>query len=203
MPMSRLLSSAALCNGLLFLTLSAATARPAVEAGTQNQPVNADAKAMSGFTAAVEEYAVLHRKIAATLPPLSKSATPQDIDRRQRELGRRIAAARKGAKAGDLFTPELQAVVRRLMERLFDNTVSRRQLRESVMDDNPSPAKVRVAVNARYPDDVPLSTMPPDVLKNLPLVPKEVEYRFVGETLILLDPDAHVVVDFVTRALPR
>ncbi len=58
-------------------------------------------------------------------------------------------------------------------------------------------------VNGRYPDAVPLSTMPPEVLKNLPPIPKEVEYRFVGDTLILLDPDAHIIVDFVARALPR
>jgi hypothetical protein len=70
------------------------------------------------------------------------------------------------------------------------------------MDDNPGGA-VKLAVNARYPDDVPLSTMPPEVLKNLPPLPAELEYRFVGETLILLDPDAHLVVDFVPRALPR
>ena len=62
---------------------------------------------------------------------------------------------------------------------------------------------MKLAVNARYPDQVPLSTMPPDVLENLPKLPKEVEYRFVGEHLILLDPDAHIVVDLMPRALPR
>jgi len=97
----------------------------------------------------------------------------------------------------------MRIVAGKLMERLFANAESRRQLRESVMDDNPPPGKVHVAVNARYHDDVPLSTMPPEVLKNLPVLPKDVEYRFVGETLILLDPDAHIVVDFVTGVLPR
>jgi hypothetical protein len=45
--------------------------------------------------------------------------------------------------------------------------------------------------------------MPPEVLKNLPRLPEELEFRFVGATLILLDPQAHMVVDFVPNALPR
>jgi hypothetical protein len=92
--------------------------------------------------------------------------------------------------------------VRRLIGQLFAGRRERRQLRDSIMDDNPV-GQVKLAVNARYPDEVPLSTMPPDVLKNLPKLPKEVEYRFVGEHLILLDPDAHIVVDVMPRALPR
>lgn len=180
------------------------TPSPCAPAGTtQPQPVNADARTMAEFSERVEAYAVLHRKVAATLPRLTDNATPQEIDRHQREFATKMARERAGAKQGDLFSPSMQAVTRRLMQRLFANAESRRQLRDSLMDDNPSPAQVRVAVNARYPDAVPLSTMPPEVLKNLPPVPKEVEYRFVGDNLILLDPDAHIVADFVTRALPR
>ena len=61
---------------------------------------------------------------------------------------------------------------------------------------------VSVTVNGRYPDNVPLTTMPPDVLKNLPPLPEDIEYRFVGRSLILLDVRAHLVVDFAPRVLP-
>lgn len=195
------LSLTALCS--VLLTVSNDHPRPQRDAGSQGEPVNFDAKTMAQFTKAVEEYAALHRAIEADLPKLSDSATPEEIDRHQREFGTRLAKARAGAKQGDLFSPSMQAVARRLMERLFRNAESRRQLRESVMDDNPSPSQMRLAVNARYPDAVPLSTMPPDVLKNLPPIPKEVEYRFVGAALILLDQDAHIVADFVPNVLPR
>ncbi len=195
----RLISSAALCSAILILGNQGAIA---TQATAPAAPVNFDAKTMAGFTAKVEQYAELHRRIAASLPKLADNSTPEEIDRHQREFGSRLAKARAGAKQGDLFSPSMQAVTRRLMERLFDNAESRRQLRNSLMDDNPV-GQVRLAVNARYPDAVPLSTMPPEVLKNLPPVPKEVEYRFVGDTLILLDPDAHIVVDFVPRALPK
>jgi hypothetical protein len=58
-------------------------------------------------------------------------------------------------------------------------------------------------VNGRYPDGVPLTTMPPQVLAALPKLPPELEYRFIGERLVLLDGPAHLIVDFIQDALPR
>ncbi|HTV00779.1 MAG TPA: hypothetical protein VMF13_09590 [Luteitalea sp.] len=164
--------------------------------------VNPSAQTMAEFTRRVEEYVALHKKVESALPALPKEATPKVIDTHQRAFAAGVAKARASAKPGTLFTPPMQGEVRRLMAQLFKDSAARRQLRDSVMDDNPT-GRVTLAVNARYPDEVPLSTMPPDVLKNLPRLPKEVEYRFVGEDLILLDPDAHIVVDFMPRALPR
>ena len=160
------------------------------------------AQTMAEFTKRVDEYVALHKKVEGALPALPTEATPKAIDTHQRAFAAGLAKARATARPGDLFTPPMQDAVRRLMGQLFKDSAARRQLRDSVMDDNPA-GRVKLAVNARYPDEVPLSTMPPDVLKNLPRLPKEVEYRFVGEHLILLDPDAHIVVDFMPRALPR
>jgi len=170
---------------------------------SQSAAANSEASAIAEFMERLDLYVALHKKIENALPKLSTEATPEEIDKNQRAFAQLLAEARKTAKVGDVFTPPMQVVARRLMERLFANSASRRQLRDSVMDDNPSPASITLAVNARYPDDVPLSTMPPEVLKGLPTLPEELEYRFVGETLILLDPHAHVIVDYVTRALPR
>jgi hypothetical protein len=167
----------------------------------QDAPVNADAKVMAAFSERVKAYVELRKTVISGVPKLSDQATPIEIDQHQRELLTRMSKARAGAKQGELFTPDMQVVVRTLMKRLFATTESRTQLRQSVMDENPT--NLRVAVNSRYPDAVPLSTMPPEVLKNLPRLPEELEFRFVGATLILLDPQAHMVVDFVPNALPR
>ena len=59
---------------------------------------------------------------------------------------------------------------------------------------------MKLAVNGRYPDEVPLSTVPPQVLTSLPKMPEELEYRFIRDNLILLDPHAHIIVDFMDRA---
>ncbi len=56
-------------------------------------------------------------------------------------------------------------------------------------------------VNASYPDDTPLPTTPPQVLKSLPKLPEQLEYRIVGKTLIIRDVDADIIVDFVPNAI--
>jgi hypothetical protein len=166
-----------------------------------HQAVNEDAKVLAEFKSRVDDYVALHKKVEASLPKLSKEATPEEIDRNQRGFASLIASARASAAQGDIFTPQVQTLIKTLLERLFARA-DRRKLRESIMDENPG--KVRVTVNGRYPDTVPLASMPAEVLRNLPPLPEEVlEYRFVGDTLILLDPQAHIVVDFIPGAMPR
>ena len=45
--------------------------------------------------------------------------------------------------------------------------------------------------------------MPPQILKALPALPEELEYRFIQTSLIILDVDAHIIVDYLTGAVPR
>ena len=42
--------------------------------------------------------------------------------------------------------------------------------------------------------------MPPQVLKALPKLPEDLEYRFIQLNLILLDPHAHLIVDYIPRS---
>lgn len=157
-------------------------------------------KAVEEFTARVKDYAALHQKLEGTLPKLPDKATPQQIDAKQRELGRLMKQARATAKQGDVFTPTMQAYVRKQLEKVFSGPEGAARL-ASVMDENPVGTKV--VVNDRYPDTIPLSTMPPEVLQVLPKMPEELEYRFVGDNLVILDPHAHVIVDYVPAALPK
>lgn len=168
---------------------------------SQNPPaVNADARALAAFQARVAEYIEMQRKLVASLPKLSKDSTPAQIDGHQRELAALIQSNRRGAKAGDIFTREARAVIRRLLARVFSDADGR-QVRDSIMDENPGPLKLQV--NGRYPDNVPLSTMPPQLLEGLPKLPPELEFRFIGPRLILMDVAAHIVADFIEDALPR
>jgi hypothetical protein len=66
--------------------------------------------------------------------------------------------------------------------------------------DNEYKGNVVLAVNGRYPDEVPNSTVPPQVLSELPKLPEEMEYRFIRTNMILFDPHAHLIADFVERA---
>jgi hypothetical protein len=164
------------------------------------EPVNSDARAMAAFEARLDAYVALHRTLEEKLPKLEKDATPEQIDRHQRALAQLVHDARRDAKPGDLFTPETRVVVRALMARVFAGPDGK-ALRDSIMDENPR--AIKVTVNSRYPDTVPLSTVPPQVLQGLPKLPNEMEYRFVGNHLILMDVHAHLIADVVENALPR
>jgi hypothetical protein len=62
--------------------------------------------------------------------------------------------------------------------------------------------KGKLHVNQTYPSGVPLQSMPPSLLMNLPPLPKELDYRIVGRDLALHDIVPNIVVDFVVRAFP-
>lgn len=162
--------------------------------------VNPDAALAVEFTKRAQEYAALHKRLEATLPNLSKEATPQEIDTHQRALSLLVLQARPRAQVGDIFAKETRAYFRRLLASVFKGPEGRK-LKASIMDENPGP--IKLSANGRYPDSVPLSTMPPQVLAALPRLPDELEYRFIGNRLILLDVHAHIVIDYIDDALPN
>jgi hypothetical protein len=163
----------------------------------------ADAQALATMNDRLSEYVALHVKFERELPPLPKEATPEQIDANQRALGTKIREARATAKQGDIFTPQAQPVIRRLLDSVFGGPDGK-QLKDSINDENTvDPKTIKLTVNGRYPDTVPLTTIPPQVLQTLPKLSEDLEYRFVGDWLILLDSHAHVVADFIDNALPK
>ena len=162
--------------------------------------VNADALTSVQFLERIDDYVALHKKLEATLPPSPEHATPQQIDDHARALSRLLAEARPRAKQGDMLPPETRAYLRRQIGRGLSGPDAA-GVRQSIMEDNPG--KVKLQVNGRYPDGVPLTTMPSSVLAELPRLPEDVEYRFIGDRLILLDVHAQLVVDFMDAAIPR
>ena len=191
------------CSGTSAPPQPADQAKAAVPGSANSaatQPVNADAKAMAGFLDRVNSYAAMHQKLENTLPRLSKESTPEQIDTHQRALGKLIQDARRDANPGDLFTPDSQALIKQLMAKVV-NGPDGSAIKASIMDENPGVPGLKV--NDRYPDTVPVSTVPPRVLEGLPKLPEEMEFRFVGNDLILLDTHAHIIADFVRNAFPQ
>jgi len=159
---------------------------------------NANAATIAEFVKRVDQYVALHRKLESTLPNLPKQTNPAEIDRHQRALSRLLQDARKNAKPGDIFTPAMQRLVRSLLSPVFRGKDGQ-QIKNEILD-NEYKGNVKLAVNGRYPDEVPISTVPPQVLQQLPKLPEEFEYRFIGTNLILFDPHAHIIADYVERA---
>jgi hypothetical protein len=182
------------------LTAQGTPARPVPAPAAADQPVNPDAKALAGFLQRVNQYVALHQRLENSLPHLSKESSPQEIDKHQRALGQLIQQERRGAKPGDIFTPESEAVIKRLLTKVFGGPDGP-ALKASIMDENPGIPDLKA--NQRYPDTVPLSTIPPQVLQGLPRLPEEMEFRFIGNTLILMDVHAHIITDLIPNAFPR
>ena len=178
--------------------MAAAFQAPATSQAKPPAAADPAAKTIADFQERVKAYLDAQRKISADIPKLPDKATPEQIDARQRDLGKRIMDARKGIKPGDIFGTEVSALVRRLLAPMFKGAEGARN-RAAIFDE---PHPVVPAVNVRYPDDVPLSTMPPDIMRVLPKVDPALEYRFIGRHLILLDVEAHVIVDVLANAIP-
>jgi hypothetical protein len=172
---------------------------PAVSPKKSENPDDANAAVIKEFVRRVDGYVALHKKQEATLPPLPKQTDPTIIDRHERALAKLIQAARTGAKQGDLFSGQMQALVRRLLAPVFAGADGA-HVRAEIMDNESRKDVVTLTPNIRYPDDIPVSTVPPQVLQNLPKLPEEMEYRFVRQNLILFDPHAHIIPDWVPQA---
>ena len=189
------------------------TGVPASPPATSESPANApatervvpplspeDAQALATMNDRLKGYIEEHQKLERSLPAVPKEATPLQIDQNQRALEKLVRAKRSAAKPGDIFTPEARPIIKRLLNSVFGGPDGK-QLKASIMDENP--VGIKLAVNSRYPDSVPLSTIPPEVLQTLPKLPEELEYRFIGDRIVLYDVHAHLIADFIEDALPK
>jgi hypothetical protein len=175
----------------LLVTLPASSVR-AVQAPAAKH----DEQVLADFKARVEKYAELRKKVEAAAPPLKSTANPAEIRAAQTALAERIRAARAGAKPGDIFTPEIAAYFRHLLR----PELKEAEIKAAILDDNPGPVPFKV--NGPYPEEATLSTVPPTVLKTLPMLPKDIEYRFAGRHLILRDMRANLIIDYMLNAIP-
>lgn len=184
----------------------ATSASPASAPSTQRVvgPLTpAEAAALATMNDRLKAYLDIHAKIENDLPKLPAQATPQQIDVRQRAFEQKMREARASAKPGDIFTPDARPVILRLLATVFGGPEGKK-LKAAIMDENPlDPSAYKLSVNARYPDSVPLTSVPADVLQTLPKLTEDLEYRFVGDALILLDAHSHTIADYIENAIPK
>jgi hypothetical protein len=162
--------------------------------------VNPDAAVMSDFKKRVEGYVALQRKLAKGDADPQKNSSPAEIAAVKTALAVRVQAARAGAKQGDIFTPEIRKVFRRLLAPELKGE-SGRDAKAVLKDDAPAPGSVPFKVNAKYPEDQPRPTVPANLLLTLPSLPEPLEYRIVGQHLLLLDTDSDLIVDYLLNVV--
>ena len=181
-----------------FLPSAAARAQQK-PAGVKALPgVNHDAQVIADFKARVDEYVALRKKADDSAPPLKKTDEPRDIREAQQGLVERIGAARSTAKHGDIFTPEIAALFRRVLR----PEAREKDAKTMMKEDKPAVAAVTFKINGPYPDKQPLASSPPEMLAKLPPLPKDIDYRFVDKHLILRDSRANTIIDYIPNAIP-
>ena len=182
-------------------TTPAETAIKEGERKTSTDPaVNPDAAVMADFKARVETYADLHKKLAKGEAAQKETSDPARIADSKAALAAKIQAARADAKHGDIFTPAARPVFRRLLAPELKGEDGR-DAKAVLKDDAPAPGTVPFKVNAKYPEGQPLPSVPAQLLLTLPSLPEPLEYRIVGQHLLLLDTAADLVVDYILNAI--
>jgi hypothetical protein len=146
------------------------------------------------FSMRVRSYADLRSELETELPALRVTDDPAEIRGRVRALAQKIRRTRAEARQGDIFTPAISIEFRKAL--LLEVNAS---TWASIQNDNPSRLSTRI--NGIYPERKPVSTMPPNILAVLPKLPDDIEYRFVGRHLILLDTRARLIIDRIPNAI--
>jgi hypothetical protein len=163
---------------------------------------NATAVALADFKTRVDAYADLHKELAKGSAKQRETDDPAKINNAEAALAAKVQAARSQAKQGDIFTPAVRPIFRRLLAPELKGKDGRDN-KAILADDAPAPGSVPFKVNAKYPDAQPLPTVPANVLATLPELPAPLEYRIVGQHLLLLDTSSDLIADYMLNAIVK
>jgi hypothetical protein len=159
---------------------------------------NAQGAATLEFKKRIDAYVKIHNSADAKVPSLKKTDDPKEIADRERMLGEAIMTLRAGASPGDIFAPEYQPYFIKIVQDDF-KTRSAADRKALVVE---LPKHLKMDINTVYPTSLPLETFPPILLRKLPDLPPELEYRIVGRSLILRDVKANLIVDILRDVVP-
>lgn len=164
-------------------------------------PADAQPAPLQQFKASIRQYVQLHRQIERQLPPFRAHSDAEDVIESSNAMASALQTARAGVREGNLFTPEVAALLR---TRVSDALAARGFLPEEMVAATLEEADEDAAfpaVNGRFPWRRG-AAMWPCVLDALPALPHELQYRFVGRDLVLIDTHADLVIDILRNAVP-
>ena len=158
-----------------------------------------DQQAITEFRAAAEEYGALHRRLERALMVDHYASWPEEGDMETEMLGDVIRAARPQPQPGALFKPCISELIRfRIARSLW---VERYHTAEALAHARPRAADPPRVYDGWFDDGEPAPWQ--TVLWELPALPDELEYRFAGRHLVLVDAHAGLVLDVLENALPE
>ncbi len=158
-----------------------------------------DSVAVTLFQDRIAEYVTLRHQSTHWLSLKGVDPDASDGVAFRRALADTIRLARRRAQPGNIFHSAIAPAILQLLR----SELAARQPEERRAIFAEVPRVLTLRVNDRYPAGDPVATMPAGLLLLLPPLPPELQYRFLGRTLILLDVDANLVVDVLPYSLPR
>ena len=159
---------------------------------------NPEAAVLEDFKARIDAYMKLRKEAVKDAPKLKETSDPAKIKASQDAMSMQIRAARVNAKHGDIFSPEIAAKFRRLLNPELKGDDGR-DAKAIIKDD--APTNIPFKVNAKYPEGASVPTVPANLLVNLPTLPEPLQFRIVDKHLILLDEDADVILDYALNII--
>jgi hypothetical protein len=162
----------------------------------QNAAPSSEGPAFGDFSQRVEQYL----KLRKALPQQRTTKRQEEIVDRRHALAQAIRESRTGAKQGDIFTPGISEQFLRVI-RITLQGANASNVRKTIRQGEPV-AGLHLSVNGAYPEHLPLTTVPPTLLRRLPQLPERLAYRVVGHDFVLQDTEARLVIDFIPGALP-
>ena len=154
---------------------------------------NAQGSATLEFQNRIKAYIKIHNEAESKVPGLKNTDDPAKISEREAALAKMIQTLRPGAQIGEIFAPEYQPYFIKIVQDDFKTRSA--AARKAIIVELPK--NMKVDVNTVYPTTIPLATFPPALLRKLPDLPPELEYRLVGHSLILRDVKANLIVDIL------
>lgn len=184
-------------SALVLVTTMALSINSATGQQTKLSPE--DQKALVAFEKRAKDYVKLRQKIVQKLPRLTSDSKPEEIEAHKNAFQEQIRIARPEAKPGNIFTEDVAPRIRHLIKTAFTAN-ERQEIRETVLAADTRGVPLRV--NYVYPETKELTQIPPTLLLELPQLPEQLRYRFVGHHLLLVDRETNVIVDYMLKALP-
>lgn len=130
------------------------------------------AQVVSEFTSAVNRYLNVHHLLESPMASLTLGADPEQTARAREAHRKVMVEAGVATPRGDIFTPRVAAYMRH---------------------------QIDIAARLAYMADDDVANA---AIERLPLLPIELEYRFVDRDLVLVDTEIDAVVDVLKDALP-
>jgi hypothetical protein len=158
-----------------------------------------DQSAHAEFMDHVNQYVELHLALAAPLGPEAMCFDPEQLQSSADLLAAAIRDARTTARTGDIFTPRVADLLRHTIADAAYQTGYAPALLDETSEEG-QPVVTWLEVNGPFPWRAG-HELPPMMLRRLPVLPGELEYRLVARDLVLLDVRANLVVDLLENAL--